>query len=779
MNQQPNSPLHVNDRLNEILLDYLDDLAAGRSPDRDQLLAAYPELREELSSALADYENVERIASPLRQIAADPPHLSGSRVNLNPLPAQPRSPWRESADPELGQLGDFRLLREIGRGGMGVVYEAEQLSLQRLVALKVLPFAATLDTRQLQRFKNEAQAAAILHHTNIVPVHAVGTERGVHFYAMQLIEGDSLGTLIRQMQQRAGLQSPPSASQAATNASTAVFSGEAEKPRPLPAESPTRPNQPDRADSTQSFQQQLSTQHSTAKGEYHRAVTRLMLQAAEALYYAHGMGIIHRDIKPANLLLDARGNLWITDFGLAQFQSDMGLTRTGDILGTLRYMSPEQASGGQALLDPRTDVYSLGATFYELLTLRPIFSAQNMQLLLAEILNSEPRPLRQLDPRIPVELETIILKSVSKNPEERYSSAADFAGDLRRYLDHKPILAQPPTILDWTKKWIRRHPTALLAGCWLLLLLAIGSLVAAALINHEKDNTLIERNIAKAALQREQQRAQEAEARLSLAQRSVNELFQVSEEELSDRPGMELLRKRLLLSVLGYYQEFIEQRRDDPEAQAELQATKARVEKMLRELGILRDASQVLLLRQETVQNDLGLTATQKAEILSLIQQIEAEIQTGFFELVEKSHAQRREWLLEHVLKGQTQLRIILTADQRLRLSQIALQAEGPRAFRDPEVVAALQLSPAQREEIRTIDEEAFFRRFAEAPRDHQRPPPPPDAEQHQKLMASILAVLEPRQLTMWQSLTGPEFRGKIEHMGPPFVPPRGKKPPW
>src|SRR5438132_11757845 len=170
------------------------------------------------------------------------------------------------------------------------------------------------------------------------------------------------------------------------------------------------------ADTRPNLRGQLSTQRSDGSPEFFRAVARLALQVAEALDYAHGMGIIHRDIKPANLLVDDRGNVWVTDFGLAQFHADTGLTQTGDLVGTLRYMSPEQAGGPRTLIDHRTDVYSLGATLYELLTLRPIFDGADRQTLLHQILNQEPRPPRSLDRTIPVELETIVLKAVGKTP---------------------------------------------------------------------------------------------------------------------------------------------------------------------------------------------------------------------------------------------------------------------------------------------------------------------------------------------------------------------------
>src|SRR5262249_20722288 len=201
---------------------------------------------------------------------------------------------------------------------------------------------------------------------------------------------------------------------------------------------------------------QLTTQRSGGHPEFYRTVVRLVLQAAEALEYAHAMGVVHRDIKPANLLVDDRGNLWITDFGLAQFHADAGLTGTGDLLGTLRYMSPEQASGQRTRIDHRTDVYSLGATIYELLARRPLHDGADRATLLHQILHEEARPLRALDRSVPAELETILLKAVAKDPDERYATAGDLAADLRRFLEDRPILARRPSLWEQTRKWARR-----------------------------------------------------------------------------------------------------------------------------------------------------------------------------------------------------------------------------------------------------------------------------------------------------------------------------------
>jgi WD40 repeat protein/serine/threonine protein kinase len=382
-------------------------------------------------------------------------------------------------------LGDFRLVREIGRGGMGIVYEAEQLSLNRRVALKVLPFAATMDPRHLQRFRNEAQAAAGLHHTNIVPVHFVGCERGVHFYAMQLIDGQTLAALIGELRQATGKEDRGSRIEDRGSKEEGL--------RPLPAQQPE--TKEDRGPGTKTDQRYprssiLDPQSSILDPRsFFRAVARLGIRAAEALEHAHQLGIVHRDIKPGNLLLDGRGNLWVADFGLARLPGDAGLTLSGDLVGTLRYMSPEQALAQRVVIDHRTDVYGLGATLYELLTLQPVFAGKDRQELLRQIAFEEPRRLRRLNRAIPAELETIVLKALEKSPRDRYATARELAEDLRRFLENRPIVARPPSLPQRMRKWALRHKPVVRAAVVVLALAAVGSAVAASVFRQQQQET--------------------------------------------------------------------------------------------------------------------------------------------------------------------------------------------------------------------------------------------------------------------------------------------------
>jgi serine/threonine protein kinase/Tfp pilus assembly protein PilF len=429
-------------------------LQAGEAVGREELWRRYPEHAAELLrllpalAALDDLSNGDGPAAAPGDLVAEQP------------------------------LGDFRVLREVGRGGMGIVYEAVQMSLGRRVALKVLPFAGALDAKQLRRFKNESQAAAHLQHQHIVPVHFVGCERGVHFYAMQYIDGQTLAQLIAEMRRSAGEEPTPAPADRPPSADA-----DRSVPRPPLVGDVTSPYGPlalpgsvPRAPDTVP-QAGLATERSHRTAGYFKAVARLGVQAAEALHHAHEMGVIHRDVKPGNLLVDGRGSLWVTDFGLAHVQSEASLTLSGDLVGTVRYMSPEQALASRVLIDHRTDVYSLGATLYELLTLRPAFRGNDRQGLLRQIAFDEPVRPSRINREVPGELETVVLKAVEKRPEDRYQTAEELAEDLRRVLRDEPIRARRPTAVQRLRKWCRRHQgvvrvTAVSAAVFMVLLAA-------------------------------------------------------------------------------------------------------------------------------------------------------------------------------------------------------------------------------------------------------------------------------------------------------------------
>jgi tetratricopeptide (TPR) repeat protein len=456
-----------------ILDAYMRALERGEAPPREELLKRHPGCAAELAAALDGLEFIRRATREMPRAGHEGPLL-----------------------PERELLGDFRLVREVGRGGMAVVYEAEQVSLGRRVALKVLPFAAVLDPKQLQRFKNEALAAAHLHHPHIVPVFAVGCERGVHYYAMQLVEGQSLAAVIREMRG----QEPTS---------------EARTP--------------------------MSSHGSHRDPAYVRMAVALGRQAAEALDHAHELGIVHRDVKPANLLVDGTGELWITDFGLARSVRDGDLTITGELLGTYRYMSPEQTRAKRVPMDHRTDVYSLGVTLYELLTLAPAFPGDDPHEVMRDIAEKEPVPPRKHNPALPVDLETILLKSMSKDPSSRYATAQEMAEDLARYLGDQPILARRPSLAALASRWARRH-RGFVAAAAVVLLLGLVALAA--------DNLRVEaeQGKTKAALAK-------ANDNLVLARSAVDKfLVEIGVSNMADQPVPKPQRTRLLEMALRFHE---------------------------------------------------------------------------------------------------------------------------------------------------------------------------------------------------------------------------------
>jgi eukaryotic-like serine/threonine-protein kinase len=435
------------DLLNALAEAFLERYRRGERPSVSEYADRHPGLADRIREVLPVLAMME---------------AAGSEVV--PAPADGRGPPR--------RLGEYRILREVGRGGMGVVYEAVQESLGRHVALKVLSTGPRGAGAALERFRREAKAAARLHHTNIVPVIGVGEADGTNYYTMQFIHGQGLDAVLRDVRRLradrtdggpgAKTSAGRSAAAVARSLTTGVFEHEPILESSVANEAPTP------ADFQSSQSSDLVGQ---PESRYFREVARLGVQAAEALDYAHQQGVLHRDVKPSNLLLDTRGTLWVTDFGLAKADDSEDLTGTGDLVGTLRYMAPERFQGRA---DARSDVYALGVTLYELLTLRPAFAETDRLALIETVTRAGPPRPRRFDPSIPRDLETIVLKATARAPGDRYPTAADLAEDLRRFLADRPVRARRHGPVEKTWRWCRRNPAvALLAAAVALLLLTI------------------------------------------------------------------------------------------------------------------------------------------------------------------------------------------------------------------------------------------------------------------------------------------------------------------
>ena len=362
----------LSDRIRTLFDHYVQQVRSGAQPDRAVTLAsAPPEARAELERWIEDFHTLTETGST-RSVSL----VAGA------------------------QIGEFRLIRELGRGGSGTVWEAEQVPLKRIVALKLLHPQYQFSPRELERFKREALAGGRLAHPGIVQVFAIGAEGGVPFIAQELIVGGR--TVAQEIAALRGM-------------------------RELPV-------------------------------GYYRSVAASYLEMARALAEVHAAGIIHRDIKPGNVLLTADGRPKIADFGLAKAEEDVSISMTGEVLGTWNYMSPEQAMAKRATVDHRTDIYSLGATLYESLTLAPAVLGDTTQQVVQKIMLEDPVNPRRIRSRVPRDLSVIAMKCLEKRPDRRYPTMQELAADLERYLKNEPIRAKPPGAVRRASKWCRRHP---------------------------------------------------------------------------------------------------------------------------------------------------------------------------------------------------------------------------------------------------------------------------------------------------------------------------------
>lgn len=450
----------------------------------------------------------------------------------------------------LGTLGGYRIEREVGRGGMGVVYAAKELSTGLRVALKVLPFASVLDPRRLQRFRNEANAVALLDHPHIVKIHGVGCERSVNYYAMQYIDGRTLVQVIQE-------------------------------------------HRLDDAD--RDF----------------REIARQVKHVAEALQAAHEQGIVHRDIKPSNLMVDEQGKIWLTDFGLAMKEDDQGVTMSGDLLGTLRYMSPEQALAQRVRIDSRTDIYSLGVTLYEWLALRPAIQASERSEILRQVSFVEPTPLWQFNTQVPKALAVITARAMEKNPDDRYQTAAELAADLERFIELRPIVARPVNSLQRAARWTRSHAQGVTIAAGLGLFYLFGSTIAAYLVWQAKQEAVVQQTHAE---QRKTQVLRNYRAALDAMQTIVSDMRR---SPALNSPEQFSLRRELLTGTQIAYERYLSIGGEDPEVLAGRRDAYNGLSAISDELGDRDGAVQYLRDALELASLALATAPDSKANILA------------------------------------------------------------------------------------------------------------------------------------------------------------------
>ena len=491
-------------RIDEIADDFLKERRDGLAPKIDDYIKSNSDIAEPLRDFLKMILMVDDCAGESDFQSANQPRINEGSDDFPTIP-------------------DYEIIREVGRGGMGIVYEAQQLSLDRTVALKLLPASLFNHPQAIDRFELEAKSAAKLHHSHIVPVFDVGNQEDNRYYTMQFIEGQSLDHVIESIRALKGVSA---ADQKSVGLSETVKMG-------------------------------LSTTTAGRK-PFYRNVATLGQRVANALDYAHENGIVHRDIKPSNLMLDPDNSVWIMDFGLAKTE-ESDLTHTGDVVGTIRYMSPERFAGQ---CDQRSDIYSLGMTLYELLSQCPAFGESNRLELIQAIKSDEPESLRKTDKQIPRDLETIVEKAINKDPRRRYVTAGELSSDLQRFVNGQPIRARRVGSVERLWLWTRKHKAlavSLAATALLLVSATVGSLWAAASFKSfgEEQKQLANTNLRLA--NENELKTKEAEAAALSSQRSLTiftDSFSSTGPSAGGKPDMlaiEVLKnaqKRLLDSDL-------------------------------------------------------------------------------------------------------------------------------------------------------------------------------------------------------------------------------------
>ncbi len=478
------------------------------------------------------------------------------------------------------RLGDFRLIERLGSGGMGVVHLAEQVSLKRIVALKLIRPEQLYFANARERFQREIEAIARLQHPSIVPIHATGEEHGIPYYAMELVRGASLAQVLAAFAGR----------------DPAALTGRDLREVVLIA-----------------VPRGTDVSGEIFAGSWNDAATRLARDLALAVQHAHERGVHHRDVKPSNVMIAADGRVVLLDFGLASLGATGGLTRTGSQIGSLPYMSPEQLRGQADRIGPRTDVYGIGVTLYEMLALAPAFEDPgDTEVLRARILDARARPLRAIHRGISTDLALVCATAMQAEPADRYGSAGALAADLDRVLELRPIAARAPSATARLVSWARRSPARATAAVLATAIVTLGPLVfglqqSAANARIEAANEDLERALTESEAQRSRadREREAADKNLAKAIQAVDVMLtRVGQEKLRDVPQLVSVRRDLLEDALQFYAGFLAERGGDEGLRREVERARARVSLLHMTLGDLETAERELTVLATSMRAD-------------------------------------------------------------------------------------------------------------------------------------------------------------------------------
>ena len=632
--------------LERIVDEFTKRIRAGEHPAISEYQNQHPNLKDEIEDLLASVAMIEQLKSN---------------------PSQPVPSNRPSLDKvsKLRQIGNYDVVREIGRGGMGVVFEAVHESLGRRVAIKVMPTPLMNGEKYVERFKQESQAAAKLHHTNIVAVFGVGQGDGYHYYVMDLVDGQTLSDVVfglanspsNESTKRIDRKHFPTIIQGTPGTTQADISG-------LELNKQVSEGETLNLDSNESSAS-LSLDEipiGITNPKHFRWVARLGSNLADALSYAHESKILHRDIKPANIILDRKGGIWITDFGLAKDSSrELNLTQTGDVIGTPQYLAPESLEGKY---DQRSEVYCLGLTLYELATLKQAYPSGTTAEVIRAIATMTPTPPRKVNPKIPIDLSTIIEKSLARDPGSRYQTAKALRDDLTAFVNDQPISARPPSTFEKITKWGKRNPLAASLAAVSTLLLALVAISAS--VGYIWTVDALRKEAEKTAtLKRSEKRMQaqyeRAEANIKISIQAFDEMFKqvvsrgtatssstnLNIDGFEELMGMESSVTKedadFLIKLVEFYDQFAKQNSDNKSLQIESARAFRRVANIYQRVGEFKKSNEAY---RDAVKlyNKSYVDSQSKDTLISLVQ-AKNELAQGLLRdqtpgLAKKEHAE-------------------------------------------------------------------------------------------------------------------------------------------